>query len=113
LKNYSAAVEDGEKAMYYASLNNPLYEAYNNEARDKGFKSAESLYESYVMAWRISNKNEIGNKLDNLYEQGIKKSGTAMIDFYKEQKQKNEIEREKVMIRRHYDPKDLIKRRNF
>jgi tetratricopeptide (TPR) repeat protein len=48
LKNYSAAVEDGEKAIYYASLNNPLYEAYNDEAKDKGFKSAESLYESYV-----------------------------------------------------------------
>jgi tetratricopeptide (TPR) repeat protein len=102
LKNYSAAVEDGEKAIYYASLNNPLYEAYNDEAKDKGFKSAESLYESYVRTWRILNKSEIGNKLDDLYEKAIKKSDTAMINFYKEQKQKNEIEREKVMKRRNY-----------
>src|SRR4029078_125730 len=100
LNNYSAAIADGDKAVYYSSLNNPLYEAYNDHAKDTGFKSAETFYRSQVEFWRVSDDSDINKKMDDLYEQALKNSDTAMINFCEDEQRKKKNEQEKLMKRR-------------
>ena len=103
LKNYAAAVEDGEKAIYYSNKNNPLYSAYNDEAKDRGFASATSLYDSHVMIWKISNQSDSEKHLAELYQKALKTYDTKTIQFFKEREQKKILEIDKLMKRRDYE----------
>ena len=100
LKEYSAAVEDGEKAIYYSSKNSDLYPGYEEEAKDRGFSSATSLYESHVMIWKISNQSDSEKHLNDLYQKALKNSDTKTIKILKEREQKKMLEIGKLMKRR-------------
>ena len=59
LKNHSAAVEDGEKAVFYADFSYKIHKSLNDKLGETNLESSKNLYLSYLNYWRISYQGEL------------------------------------------------------
>lgn len=97
MKNYSAAVKDADKAIQYASLNNPLFEHYNIAAKENGFSSALNLYQMSTFSW---SRQDEESKYEKLFQDALKNGNATAQEIFKGRLEKIRGEMEGLLKRR-------------
>lgn len=99
IKDFKLAIENGKEAVKFAKMNEPFFEAYNEQAKTLGFESALDLYEFHLNIWEAENNSNFDNTMESLHKKMLQSEDESAFT-YVENYQNNQQAKNRELYKR-------------